>query len=267
MQCAICINDNMKYYFSKEFHEKSIRELLPTSDYYRCDHCGFVVSKTLAQMPQIQWERLNHVFHLTLEKTSRVTLLDQPPYIHQIQMLHVLSERGVVSLDKALDFAAGYGNMARLLKKYYGKSLLLFDPFMQDDDGQVVYVPEVNLGTYDTVYTSAFFEHSTRRAYLDQANSLVGQDGALFVYTLVSDSVPKDPNWFYLDPVHSFFHTKQSMEILMRQWGYESSLYCIPAQTWCLFKKDKTSIQETVSAINSEFQQKYLFYGKGFVVA
>lgn len=265
MKCAICNNIEMKYFFSKKFQEEHIREILPISDYYKCGNCGFVVSKTLVEMPLSQWEKLNHVFHSTLERTSRITLLDQPPYIHQIQMLHILSVRGVISLDNALDFAAGYGNMVRLLKKYYGKSLLLFDPYIQDNDGQVVYVPESNLGIYDTVYTSAFFEHSTRRRYLDKANSLVGKDGAMFVYTLVSDEVPRDPDWFYLDPVHSFFHTRKSMELLMQQWGYESSLYCIPAQTWCLFKKDKSTIKEAVHTINSELQQRYLCYNRGFV--
>jgi hypothetical protein len=225
------------------------------------------MSKTLIEMSTPQWEQLNHVFHVTLEKTARITLLDQPPYIHQIQMLHILSERDIVSLDdgNALDYAAGYGNMVRLLKKYHGKSLLLFDPFMQKSDDEVVYVPGNYLRTYDTVFTSAFFEHSTRRAYLDHTNSLVNQGGAMFVYTFISDEVPPDPNWFYLDPVHSFFHTRRSMELLMQQWGYEASLFCVPAQTWCLFKRYKAEVQDSINNINSELQQQYLYFDRGFV--
>ena len=265
MKCAIC-NNEARHYFSKMFqNEEHIRDLLPVSEYYVCDNCGFTMSKTLIEMPKPQWEQLNRVFHETLEKTARVTLLDQPPYIHQIQMLHILSERGVISLDNALDYAAGFGNMVRLLKRYHGKSLLLFDPYMNQNDNDVVYVPENDLGTYDTVFTSAFFEHSTQRAYLDHTNSLVNHDGVMFVYTLVSEEVLPDPNWCYLDPVHSFFHTKKSMDLLMQQWGYEASLYCVPAQTWCLFKRHKTETQDLVDSINSEFQQKYLHFDRGFV--
>ena len=51
MDCAIC-NDKMEYYFSKKFHEDHIRDLLPVSDYYVCGNCGFVVSKTLVEMPR-----------------------------------------------------------------------------------------------------------------------------------------------------------------------------------------------------------------------
>jgi len=263
MKCAIC-NHETNYYFSKEFHEEHIRGIIPFADYYRCGHCGFVMSKTLVDMQFEQWQKLNHVFHTTLEKTSRVTLLDQPPYIHQIQMLHILSERDVISLDNALDFAAGYGNMARLLERYYAKQILLFDPYMQDNDGEVIYVSEKELTSYNTVYTSAFFEHSTQRTFLDQANCLVKPDGAMLIYTLISENVPQDPNWFYLDPVHSFFHTRKSMKILMNQWGYEASLFCIPAQTWCLFKKNQYA--DVIRDINIEFQQLYLLYDTGFVM-
>jgi len=216
-------------------------------------------------MPNSQWEKLNHVFHATLEETARITLFDQPPYIHQIQMLHILAERCVISLDNALDYAAGYGNMVRLLQRYHGKSLLLFDPFMQKSDDEVVYIQEHDLRTYDTVFTSAFFEHSTKRAYLDHANSVVSKDGAMFVYTVVSEEVPQDPDWFYLDPVHACFHTKKSMEMLMQQWGYEASLYCVPAQTWCLFKRHKIETRNMIDSINSELQQKYLHFDKGFI--
>ena len=264
MKCAICNNIEMKYYFSKKFQEEHIRSILPASDYFRCENCGLVVSKTLVEMPSEKWVVLNQQFHETLERTSRITLLDQPPYLHQVQMLHVLSERGVISLNNALDYAAGYGNMARLLQKYHRKKILLFDPYMQQDDAEVVYVSGNDLGTYDTVFTSAFFEHSTQRTYLDHVNSLVNQDGAMFVYTLVSEEVPQDPDWFYLDPVHAIFQTKKSMELLMQQWGYESSLYSVPAQTWCLFRKHKTETKETINRINQEFQEQVFIYNTGF---
>jgi hypothetical protein len=54
------------------------------------------------------------------------------------------------------------------------------------------------------------------------------------------------------------------MELLMSQWGYESSIYCPSAKYWVLFKKDKY-IKEKVEFINKEFQTEYLVYKKGFV--
>ena len=265
MKCNICGFVNMDYYFSKEYQDETICNILPKAEYYRCPHCGFVYCKTLAQMPVLQWEQLNYFFHSTLERVSRKTLLDQPPYIHHIQMLHILSENKIISLDNALDFAAGYGNMVRLLKKYYNKSLLLYDPYMQQNDGEVEYIEDKDLGKYDLVFSSAFFEHSIKREYLDKVNSLVSPNGTMMIYTYISDAVPCDPNWFYLDPVHCSFHTRKSMEILMKQWGYTSSLYCIPAETWCIFKSAPANIKNVVEQINSEFQQRYLLYDSGFV--
>ena len=110
------------------------------------------------------------------------------------------------------------------------------------------------------------FEHIVNRNGLDHINSLVGDDGVMIIHTVVCEKIPKDINWFYITPpVHSALHTNKSMQILMEQWKYESSLYCPLAKCWVLFKKEPSDLELMVNNINLEFQTEFLLYKKGFL--
>jgi hypothetical protein len=129
-----------------------------------------------------------------------------------------------------------------------------------------IYIDKKNLKTYETVYNSALFEHLTTRESFDEINVCVSNGGCMIIHTRISGYIPSDPNWFYLNPpVHCAFHTNKSMEILMQQWDYKASIYCMPARCWVLLKNDSVDLKRKVELINREFQTDYLTYKSGFV--
>ncbi|WP_181881451.1 class I SAM-dependent methyltransferase [Helicobacter sp. MIT 99-5507] len=175
---------------------------------------------------------------------------------------------GGSSKNSILDYAGGIGTLARILLQFYNINILVYENYMQEfkNDGIVKYVNK--LSTYDIVINSAMFEHITKREHLEHINSLVKDDGVLIIHTLVRENIPKNPNWFYILPVHCSFHTNKSMQILMNDWGYSHSLYSPISKCWVLFKKANKNIpklKEYTQSINSLLQQNYLFYKEGFM--
>ncbi|GHV27523.1 hypothetical protein AGMMS4952_09350 [Spirochaetia bacterium] len=234
-------------------------------DYWKCKNCGFVSSKTYQELPFKKWEKLNSDFHHFGEnlKSNNDRLGNQPPYLQQATMLNILQNKKIINPAKMLDYAGGYGTLSKILEKYYGLGLLVYDPYIQTNETN--YVLKEQLEKYKVVINSAMFEHVISRQDLDNVNDLVDMDGCLVLHTRICEEIPKDPDWFYVLPVHCAFHTNMSMEILMRQWKYESSIYCPVARCWVLFKKDRKDFHEIIKKINLEFEQDYLFYKKGFL--
>jgi hypothetical protein len=274
MKCLIC-NEPSRYYFQKDF-ESPYYEHLGTVQYYKCPNCGFVFSKTHVLMDQSLWERVNHLFHTYMEDPGSEKIVNQPPYLEQAMFVNVLQKNGLVSLKNAIDWAGGYGTLSRILRKYFGIIIPVYEKYMRlhNDNlhdrvgNSVQYIPEDELKDYETVISSAVFEHVTRREHLDTINQCVREDGCLILHTVVCENIPQDPNWFYLVPVHSAFHTNMSMDLLMKQWNYSSSIYCPSAKCWLLIKKNnakESKMRDAVRAINSEFQFNYLHYKRGFM--
>ncbi|PTQ71600.1 methyltransferase family protein [Pseudomonas sp. GV071] len=159
--------------------------------------------------------------------------------------------------------------MAKALAKYFNHKISIFDKFVRSTDQNSGYVEEPNLKHYDLVINSAMFEHVTHRDSLNEVNNLVSNNGVLMIHTVVCETVPNDPNWFYITPmVHTAFHTNKSMEILMDQWGYSKSVYSPQAKSWFLFKDSHPQIKnlhKKIDAINNELQTKYFISKDGFV--
>lgn len=258
-----------QYYFSKRY------DTLPPGapfgalnvDYWRCEECGFVVSRTHQEMDASQWQSLNASFHHHIEAGNKIG--NQPPYADQALALQMLGKNGLVDLDNALDYAAGYGTLSRFAQKYLGTKIRIFDRYVRDGDTGLEYVAEENLKRYGLVINSAMFEHVLQREDLDEVNALVADDGCLMMHTVVCERVPPDPDWFYLVPVvHTAFHTNRSMSILMRQWGYAASVYSPQAKSWFLFKRDNprvNDLERAIEKINAEVQTHYFFYKPDFV--
>jgi hypothetical protein len=269
MTCMIC-GGTSQYYFSKTYNAptalKAIMAAVGTVDYYRCGNCGFTHSKTHQELAPALWSELNESFHHYIETDpSLPDLLNQPPYAEQAFMLAYLKSHGMIDGDNMLDYAAGYGTLSKLLKGLFQVTLPIFDPYVKGGDlGRYVGRPLV--GTYGTVINSAYFEHVLTRGELDAINNYVSDDGCLVIHSVICENVPRDPEWFYLGPpVHTAFHTNKSMDILMKQWGYQSSIYSPQAKCWVLYKKPYAELEETVLKMNKELQAKW-FYGKdGFM--
>ncbi len=176
------------------------------------------------------------------------------------------------TIANIIDYAGGIGSLARILQNYYNITLPVFEKYMNEfmADGKVCYVDEANLAKYDVVCNSAMFEHITKREHLEHINSLVKEDGMLIVHTVIRQNIPRNPNWFYVNPVHCAFYTNDSMQILMEQWGYTQSLYSPIAKSWVLFKKNNKhcingSIKDFAMKINKELQMRYFYHKDGFV--
>lgn len=278
--CLICHSDTA-YFFSKTYqadYPGSPFEQPWTVDYWKCKHCGFVVSRTHQDMTAEEWNRLNTTWHHFHEQYSdnlySSTIIPlpnfaQPPYAEQALALRMLARNGIVDESSVLDYAAGYGTLSKFMSRYLDAPIRIFDRYVTDDSGAVEYVAEGELGKYGVVINSAMFEHVRARETLDEINSLVADNGVLMLHTVVCERVPPDPNWFYIAPmVHTAFHTNESMRILMKQWGYAASLYSPQAKSWFLFKNDHPrldSLERVASAVNRELQLGYFYYKPDFV--
>ena len=279
----IC-RSKMNYYFSKEYLEppfKLFMKEIGKVEYHKCTNCGFVISKTHSELSFESWNKLNADFHHYIEQhymesegleiqelnSSSYSVprkINPPPYLEQVMMLYVLSKNEIISHSTILDFAGGYGTSSKLLKKYFNLEMNVYDPYIQNYD--VDYISIDTIKKYSIVFNSAMFEHIIKRDDLEKLNSLVTEDGCLILHTIVCEKIPNDPNWFYLEPpVHCAFHTNKSMTILMQQWGYIDSIYCPTSKCWILFKKESKERYKKINAINTELQQRYLFYQQGFV--
>lgn len=265
MKCIIC-GATSSYFFSKQYQEPPydgfMRDIGPV-EYYKCTHCGFVLSKTHGELSQEAWAKLNEQFHHHLEKESGE--INQPPYAEQAMMLSLLGNNGIINIENMIDYAAGYGTLSKILQKYHSIHLPIFDPYVQaDNSGR--YIDKTELKTYKTVINSAMFEHVLQREDLDYVNNIVDNDGCLIIHTVVCENIPKDPNWFYLrPPVHTAFHTNKSMEILMDQWGYKSSIYCPQSKCWILLRESNVEVHKKILSINAEIQNTWFITKNGFV--
>ncbi len=267
MNCLICAA-NCSYYFSKVYTEPPFNDFMREIgkvDYCKCDNCGFVLSQTHSQLDTDKWVTLNHRFHNYIENPEYDKKGNQPPYAQQAMMISFLATNGIINATNMVDYAAGYGTLSNILKKYYNINLPLFDPYIQDaNSGR--YINEADLKQYETVINSAMFEHVLTREDLDRVNNTVAPDGSLVIHTVVCESIPADPEWFYLrPPVHTAFHTNKSMEILMGQWGYKSSIYCPPAKCWILLRNKIEEVENKIKALNNELQTDWFYCKDGFM--
>lgn len=268
--CIIC-NSKTSYYFTKTYPE------YPDSpfdgelkvNYWKCEDCGFVISKTHQEMPPEVWSELNISWHHFAENNIESHITNQPPYADQALTLTMLEKNNIISMDDALDYAAGYGTLSKFLSKYLNTNIKIYDRYVRNDDVSLEYIAENEIGKYQLVINSAMFEHVLSRETLNEINDLVSDDGVLMLHTLVCENIPKDPNWFYIHPiVHTAFHTNKSMSILMKQWGYAASIYSHQAKSWFLFKKEYKglcNLEGIVKKINREIQTKYFHYKPDFV--
>lgn len=267
-KCIIC-GSEMKFHFQKDFFTNPAFTEMTNSivpiQYHACSRCGFLSSITHKNLSPHKWIELNDKFHHYNEKANRDDVgINQPPYIEQAMMLEMLIRNNIIDSDSILDYAAGYGTLSRILKKYYDRKISCYDKYVTD--ASFDYLDTIDSKTWSAVINSAMFEHILNRKDLDDVNDLVSEDGVLLIHTVIVDSIPKDPDWFYTDiPVHTAVHTNRSMSILMEQWNYKSSIYSPRSKTWVLLKKPYKEIKPIIDMINKELQTEWLYGKDGFM--
>lgn len=215
-----------------------------------------------------KWVELNNSWHHAFESGAFGKNINQPPYASMALATKLLVVSGLINMASSIDYAAGYGSYAKILKKYFNETIYKYDPYVtgvKDD----FYVETEDLQKYDFVANSAMFEHILARSDIDAVNDLVSNQGVMMLHTQIREEIPCDPSWFYLEPhVHCAFFTNKSMQILMDQWGFGASLYSPEARVWFLFKNDHPHFKEIESigeGVNIELQRKYFFFKNGFV--
>lgn len=257
-------------FFNKQYIETKYWAALEVA-YYKCPYCGFVHSATHQEMSQPDWIELNNRCHRAFESTRELRNINQPPYAEMALALSILSKNGLVATDRVLDYAAGYGTLAKVLSKYFGTDIACYDKYVTDDvaSDRVRYVGDDALSDCSLVINSAMFEHVLTRKDLDDVNGIVAGDGVLMLHTVVCETIPKNPDWFYLAPiVHCAFHTNKSMDLLMEQWGYSQSIYSPAAKSWFLFKEGHPAgdgLSSRVAGLNDELQCEFFHHKAGFV--
>lgn len=262
MKCIIC-GSPMGFFLSKHFGEYG----LDTADYWRCNDCGFVISKTHAEMSPAAWEKVNYNWHASYQgKDSdprdpkwQIRLQHQTRMLNDVQSIGLLDQR-----NRWLDYACGDAKLSAMLRAKYNLTLLNYEQYMPQMEGYID-ARELVPGSFDFVITTALFEHFTRRSQFDFVDSLLSKEGVLGTHTLVCESVPADPAWFYLNPVHCAFHTNKSMDILFKQWGYTCSVYNVDAQLWLWFKGDAERVEAIVTRANNRNNGLSYIFKRGFV--
>jgi len=253
----------MSFYFSKEFR----CYILGQVEYFKCNNCGYTISKTHKELTHKTWKELNNQYHKSYQ--GKDFNVDDPKWqqrLHaQADILADLVKLGLLKkTDRWLDYGSGDGKLARILKDRYHIDLQNYDRYMSA--GQV-YLTTSDLirESFDLVITTSVFEHFVKRADYDFIVSLVSSNGMLGLHTLVCEEIPKDPKWFYLLPVHSAFFTNKGMSILFEHWGYESSIYNIESRLWFWFKTESKEIQSIINHANKRVNSPKYVFKKGFV--
>jgi hypothetical protein len=259
MKCIICRN-SMAYFFSKQFNSYNLK----TVDYWKCCECGFVSSKTHFEMKDTDWQELNVCFHKDNNNRQDNPFNRNQRYFNQATMLYLMSRYGILPTGKYLDWGSGLGNLSDRLKTLFDIKMYNFDKYIEPTLHPLTEADIVRR-SYAIVANTAVFEHVRNRETLNEIESYVSLNGCLAVHTLVRGSIPQDPDWMYLLPVHSAFHTNSSMQQLMLEWGYTCSTYNEHAKMWCLFRTASDAIAAKVSLLNAKLGWEYLNFKVGFM--
>ena len=131
--------------------------------------------------------------------------------------------------------------------------------------GQNGYVGEEALREqYSVVINTSVFEHIREIDTLDEIANLVHESGVLSLHVLVPQSIPCDPDWFYLIPVHCTFFTNRSMQILFDRWGFALSIYHVPSRMWFWFHREIDLYYDFVAGQQNQAPGEY-HIKKGFM--
>lgn len=230
MKCFVCGGD-MRQFMEKSFGMKN----LDACRYVRCEGCGLVVAETLYDMPRENWEALNRECHAAYQHTDALAVdPNWLPRLHaQADVLNDLINRGVLDKSaRAVDYGAGDGKLADMCRPWLKK----FDAYMARPGEGYLSAQDMTPATFDFVITCSVFEHLLGANDVEKIFALLTADGTAALHTLVCEEVPRDPNWFYLQPVHATFWTNAAMKIIFRRYGFKACAYHVDARLWLMFR-------------------------------
>jgi hypothetical protein len=260
-ECMVC-GGKMGYYFTKLFTSYGLGDV----EYWKCNECGFVSSKTHHEMDEKKWNELNFKFHDGYQGKETVTgeferMVERREARLKAQVSAIAHMDGHAMLphkNKWIDYGCGDGKLDDMLHEK-GIEVLKYDKYMSRE--LPGYIEKTQPSSYDLLINCAVFEHILNRASLEEMFGLITDNGALALHTLACENIPRDPGWFYLLPVHTAFYTNKSMEILFKEFGFRSSVYNVPSRMW-FWLKDYN--KEKLEAITDGNREEW-FYKEGFM--
>lgn len=193
-------------------------------------------------MNESDWEKLNKSYHSYLLTDQNQ---DDPNWEIRIkkQIEFITSTLHLTNHNTILDFAAGKGLFSKALP-----NIKNYDPYYDDPS----YVR--TLQPFDCIINTSYLEHITKYEHIESL--LQNVSSCLYMHTFCSESIPKDPSWFYLLPVHCSFYTERSINILFERFGFVDSIYNYDARMWGLYKH---------SIESSKLDSKHKFKKNGFI--
>lgn len=240
MRCMVC-RSGLEPYFEKNFRGFHGLEIVR---YERCPDCGFVGSRTHAEMSEDAWERLNRSCHSTYQGTKENPPED-PRWLTrlraQAEAIRGLARVGIVPADLPwVDYGCGDGTLSEHLAAF-DLELLRFDRYMAG--AGYLTAGELLGRRYGLVVNTSVFEHVRERAPLDQMAALIAPSGVFAIHTLVREEIPRDAEWFYLLPVHCALFTNRAMQKLFDQWGFAWSAYHLESRLWFWFRQESEGLR------------------------
>ncbi|WP_026664791.1 methyltransferase domain-containing protein [Butyrivibrio sp. FC2001] len=256
MECLVC-NTKMEPYFEKKYDIK-------THIFERCPSCGLVINSTVYNMSEAEWSDANNVHksfqgEIDTQNPSwkkRISRL-QP----QAELVYQLYINGLFDEDtKAVDYGGGDGLFSEMIQKDYlekchtsQKKFLVktYEKYLQIKDKDGYYnEQDMTPKSFDLAICSAVLEHMIGREDVDYFFNLVNDTGVAIIHTLICESVPQDPDWFYISmPVHCTLWTNEAMSRIYTQHGFVGCAYHLPSKMWLFFKdSEKYNLCKDISS-------------------
>lgn len=235
MTCFVC-GGEMRPFMEKSFGMKN----LDACEYVRCENCGLVVAKTLYEMPHEQWENLNRECHAAYQNTDALDV--DPRWLERLQaqakVLAELINCGVLDKSaRAVDYGAGDGKLSNYIAaQIQSPWLKKFDAYMARPNENYLSAEDLTPETFDFVITCSVFEHLLGAGDVEKIFALLKSNGTMALHTLVCEEIPRDPNWFYLQPVHATFWTNAAMKKIFAQYNFKACAYHVEARLWLMFR-------------------------------
>jgi SAM-dependent methyltransferase len=262
-KCLICNNES-EYYFTKNFSNFPTFNQL---DYWKCKNCGFVYAKNYYELSTKDFEKANEHYHSLHQGSSFCE--DDVRWLERLEnqssVIKDLFDNKVIPNGNWVDYGCGDGKLSDSLKTKFSLNLKKFDRYMIHSKE---HMPLENLKkhSFDFALSTSVLEHLREKKYFKEFFDLVKDNGVLGLHTLVCEQIPKDPNWFYLLPVHCSLFSNKSIEILFEEFGFKFSIYNVEARIWFWFKQGKDEIKATINKLNKrKIDKLHYIFKDGFV--
>ena len=246
MECFVC-NTKMEPYFEKKYNNKP-------HIFERCPSCGLVINSTVYNMSDDEWAEANNIHKnfqgkINIENASwkkRLSRL-QP----QAELISQLYTYGLLDEDaKAVDYGGGDGLFAEMIQKDYTeknhispKKMIVktYEKYLQIKEKDCYYTEQDMIEkSFDLSICSAVLEHMIGKSDVDRFFNLINDTGVAIIHTLICETVPQDPDWFYISmPVHCTLWTNAAMSKVFTQHNFIGCAYHLPSKMWLFFKDSK----------------------------